>query len=300
VTERSARGNALLGHAAMLLFAALIAGAFSIGKRAAPFIDPGALTAARFVLAGCVVAAMLAAFGIKPRQQDFTAPWRYLILGGLMGGYFVFMFEALKTAAPVSTSAMFTLIPAMSAGFGWLMLRQRTTPVAMFALLIGAVGAVWVIFRADIAAILALDLGYGESIFFVGCVCHALYTPMVRKLNRGEAVPVYTLLTIAGAAVVVGLYAAQSVLETNWVALASSVWIALVYLSVFTTGVTFALLQFAALYLPSGKVMAYGYLTPSFVALYEGISGHGWPEPQVWIGVALILCALMILLVGED
>jgi drug/metabolite transporter (DMT)-like permease len=284
----------------MFLFAALIAGAFSIGKRAAPFIDPGALTAARFLLAGCIVAAALAVFGIKPKRQHFRAPWRYLVLGGLMGGYFVFMFEALKTAAPVSTSAMFTLIPAMSAGFGWLMLRQRTTPVAMLALLIGAVGAVWVIFRADIKAILGFDLGYGESIFFVGCVCHAVYTPMVRKLNRGEPVPVYTLLTIMGAAVVVGAYAIQPVMQTEWAVLPMPVWIALGYLSVFTTGITFALLQFAALYLPSGKVMAYGYLTPSFVALYEGISGHGWPAPLVWVGVGLILCALLILLMGED
>ena len=79
-----------------------------------------------------------------------------------------------------------------------------------------------------------------------------------------------------------------------------AVWIALGYLAVFTTGITFALLQFAAMHLPSGKVMAYGYLTPSFVALYEGLSGNGWPTPVVWVGVGLIMCALLILLLGED
>lgn len=300
MVERVGRSNALLGHAAMFVFAALIAGAFSIGKRAAPFIDPGALTAARFLLAGAVVGGALLALGIRPRHAHFAAPWRYLVLGGLMGGYFVFMFEALKTAAPVSTSAMFTLIPLMSAGFGWMLMRQRTTPVAMIALAIGAVGAVWVIFRADIEAVLSFRLGYGESIFFIGCVCHALYTPMVRKLNRGEPVPVYTLLTIVGATLVVGLYAARPVIETEWSALPQAVWIALFYLAIFTTGITFALLQFAAMHLPSGKVMAYGYLTPSFVALYEGLSGNGWPTPMVWVGVGLILSALLILLIGED
>lgn len=300
MTERSPRSNALLGHVAMLLFAALISGAFSLGKRAAPLIDAGALTAARFVLAIIVVGAALAVFKIRPKQSDLSSPWRYLVLGGLMGGYFVFMFEALKTAAPVSTSAMFTLIPLMSAGFGWLLMRQRTTPVAMLALLIGAVGAVWVIFRADWSAVVGLKLGYGESIFFIGCACHALYAPMVRKLNRGERVPVYTFLTIVGATVVIGLYAARPLVETDWVALPWVVWFTLGYLAIFTTGITFALLQFAALHLPSGKVMAYGYLTPSFVALYEGLSGNGWPAPMVWVGVGLILCALLILLLGED
>ena len=300
VTEKTVRSQALLGHAAMFLFAALIAGAFSIGKRAAPFIDAGALTAARFGLAFIVVGVALLVFGIKPKRSDLTAPWRYLVLGGLMGGYFVFMFEALKTAAPVSTSAMFTLIPLMSAGFGWLLMRQRTTPVAMLALLIGAVGAVWVIFRADLSAVLGFRLGYGERIFFIGCACHALYTPMVRKLNQGEPVPVFTILTIVGAAIVVGLYAIRPLAETEWSTLPSAVWIALVYLAVFTTGITFALLQFAALHLPSGKVMAYGYLTPSFVALYEGLSGNGWPAPLVWVGVGLISVALLVLLLGKD
>lgn len=284
----------------MFLFAALIAGAFSIGKRAAPFIDPGALTAARFLLAACVVGAAMAVFGIRPKRAHLAAPWRYLILGGLMGGYFVLMFEALKTAAPVSTSAIFTLIPLMSAGFGWVLMRQRTTSVALVALLIGAVGAVWVIFRADLAALLSFDLGYGESIFFIGCVCHAIYAPMVKRLNRGEPVPVYTLLTIVGAGLVVGVYAMRPVIETDWGNLPDTVWIALIYVSIFTTGITFALLQFAAMHLPSGKVMAYGYLTPSFVALYEGLSGNGWPAPMVWVGVGLILCALMVLLFGQD
>lgn len=284
----------------MMLFAALIAGAFSIGKRAAPFIDPGALTAARFVLAGCVVAVALVLIGVRPHRLHLLAPWRYLILGGLMGGYFVFMFEALKTAAPVSTSAIFTLIPAMSAGFGWLIMRQRTSPVALLALMIGAIGALWVIFRADLEAFLAFDLGYGESIFLIGCVCHALYTPLVRKLNRGEPVPVFTLLTIVGAALVIGIYAVRPVLETDWHNLPNAVWIALVYLSIFTTGITFALLQFAALHLPSGKVMAYGYLTPSFVAIYEGLGGNGWPAASIWIGVGAILSALLILLIAED
>ena len=300
MTGFNSRGSALRGHAAMLLFAALIAGAFSIGKRAAPFIDPSALTAARFVLAGVVVGAALFFFKIRPERTHFVAPWRYLILGGLMGMYFVFMFEALKTAAPVSTSALFTLIPLMSAGFGWILLRQRTTPVAMVALAIGAVGAAWVIFRADLAAFLSFDLGRGESIFFVGSICHALYTPMVRKLNRGEPVPVFTLLTIVGAIVVIGVYAAPAVLATDWMTLPAIVWLTLAYLAIFTTGITFALLQFAAMHLPSGKVMAYGYLTPSFVAIYEGLSGNGWPAPLVWVGVGLILCALLILLLGED
>lgn len=284
----------------MLVFAALIAGAFSIGSQAAPFIDPAALTAMRFAGAGCVMGAVVLATGTPLRREHLRAPWRYLLLGGLMGLYFVLMFEALRTAEPISTSAMFTLIPAMSALFGWLLMRQVYPPLAQIALVIGAIGSIWVIFRADMDALLALRLGRGESVFFFGCVAHALYTPLVPRLNRGEPVLVFSLGAIVGAFIVVGLYAAPALMATEWGTLPGIVWVTVAYLAIFTTTSSFALLQFAALRLPSGKVMAYGYLTPAFVALYEGMLGHGWPDAVVWAGVGVIICALVILLFGAD
>jgi drug/metabolite transporter (DMT)-like permease len=44
------------GHLAMLSFSALIAGSFSLGAMAAPFVDPAALTTFRFLLAGLLLA----------------------------------------------------------------------------------------------------------------------------------------------------------------------------------------------------------------------------------------------------
>ncbi len=55
------------------------------------------------------------------------------------------------------------------------------------ALLIGALGALWVVFRADIATLRQFAGGRGELIYFWGCMAHAVYTPLVRKLNRGES-----------------------------------------------------------------------------------------------------------------
>ena len=299
---RKTAREALWGHGAMLVFAALIAGAFSIGKMAAPHIDPAALTALRFVLAATVMGFVLFLVGQRLEVRFWAAPWRYAVLGALMGGYFVLMFEALKTAQPVSTSALFTLIPAMSAIFGWVLLRQRTTPWATGALGVGAVGAAWVIFRGDVDAMLSLRIGPGETIFFFGCICHALYTPMVKRLNRGEPVLVYTFGTIVGALVVVGIYAVPAVVGTDWPGLPGIVWFTVAYLAIFTTAGTFALLQFAALRIDAGKVMAYGYLTPAFVALYEGALGHGWPRASILVGVVLIVSALAILLLepGEE
>lgn len=283
------------GHLAMLAFSALVAGSFSLGVLAAPHIDPGALSVVRFALAGLLVGAAAAATtGI--RRQTWVAPWRYLVLGGLLGAYFVLMFEGLKTAAPVSAAAVFTLTPLMAAGFGWLFLRQRLTARMAVALAIGGAGALWVIFRADLAALMAFQVGRGEAIYFVGCVAHAAYAPLVRKMNRGEPAVVFTFGMMVAGTVLLALYAWPAVVATEWAGLPGIVWVTLLYVAVAASAMTFVLLQYASLRLPAAKVMAYTYLVPSWVILWE-IVLHGLVQPGlVLVGVAMTVLALGLLL----
>jgi drug/metabolite transporter (DMT)-like permease len=283
------------GHLAMLTFSALVAGSFSLGALAAPHVDPGALSALRFLLAGLIVGtAALATTGL-PRTA-WTAPWRYVVLGGLLSAYFVLMFEGLKTARPVSAAAVFTLTPVMAAGIGWLLLRQRLTGRMAAALLIGAAGALWVIFRADLAALLALEIGPGEITYFWGCVAHALYAPMVRKLNRGEPAVVFTFgMMVAGTALLTA-WSLPAIRATDWTALPAIVWVTLAYVAIAASAMTFVLLQYATLRLPAAKVMAYTYLVPSWVILWE-IALHGAVPPLlVLAGVAMTALALWLLL----
>jgi drug/metabolite transporter (DMT)-like permease len=148
----------LLGHLAMLLFAALVAGSFSLGALAAPHLDPAALNAVRFAIGTASIAGVALAMmgGRMPRP---VAPWRYLVLGGLMAVFFVTMFVALRHTDPVSTGAVFTLMPVFGAIFGYFILGQVPRPVVLASLVFAGLGALWVIFDGDIDAILAFDLG---------------------------------------------------------------------------------------------------------------------------------------------
>jgi len=287
------------GHLAMLGFSMLVAGSFALGVRIADAISPTALTTARFALALAAMAGLAAATGGLTRRA-LAAPWRYLVLGGLLALYFVLMFEGLKTAPPVSAAAVFTLTPVMAAGFGWLLLRQRLTRRMAGALALGGAGALLVIFRADPAALLRLDLGRGETVYFAGCVAHALYTPMVRRLNRGETPVTFTLGTMAGALVLLTGAGWGEVRATDWAALPPLVWVTLVYLALFASAASFVLLQYASLRLPAAKVMAYTYLIPSWVILWEIALGGTIPPLAVTAGVAMTAAALGLLLKDED
>jgi drug/metabolite transporter (DMT)-like permease len=286
------------GHLAMLLFAALVGGSFSLGALAANEIAPLAFNAVRFWIAAVILGAVVVWRGGVGGAMN--APWRYVVLGVLYAIYFWLMLEGLRTAAPVSASAVFTLTPLMAAVFGLVLLRQRFTARIATALGIGAVGALWVIFDADPAALMAFDIGRGEAVFFIGCVAHALYAPMVRLLNRGEPALVFTLGVLVVGAVALTALGWRDIGATDWGALPGVVWAALLYMAVFTTAVTFVLLQVAALRLPSSKVMAYTYLMPGSVILWELGLGGELPEAVILIGVALTVAALVMLLRDEE
>ena len=286
------------GHLAMLGFSALVAGSFSLGVIVANDIAPQAITAARFVLA-TIVMGMVAFLQGDLRREYWQAPWRYFVLGALFTLYFVLMFEGLKTANPVSVAAVFTLMPLMSALFGWWLLRQVTTPRMALALGIAACGALWVIFRGDPAALWAFDIGRGEMIYFVGCIAHALYTPMVRKLNRGEGAAVFTFGMLVAGSVILGIVGFDDIRATDWAALPGMVWITIAYLTLFSTASSFFLLQYASLRLPSAKVMAYSYLTPAWVMLWEiGLDSMLPPTPLLF-GIGATIIALLMLLRKE-
>ena len=286
------------GHLAMLGFSALVAGSFSLGVIVANDIAPQAITAARFVLA-TIVMGMVAFLQGDLRREYWQAPWRYFVLGALFTLYFVLMFEGLKTANPVSVAAVFTLMPLMSALFGWWLLRQVTTPRMALALGIAACGALWVIFRGDPAALWAFDIGRGEMIYFVGCIAHALYTPMVRKLNRGEGAAVFTFGMLVAGSVILGIVGFDDIRATDWAALPGMVWITIAYLTLFSTASSFFLLQYASLRLPSAKVMAYSYLTPAWVMLWEIGLGSVLPPTPLLFGIGATIIALLMLLRKE-
>lgn len=284
------------GHLAMLLFSLIVAGSFSFGKIIAPDIDPVALTAVRFVLAAGILGIALGVSG-RIKFSDYRQPWRFFVLGGLFLLYFVLMFEALKTALPVSISAIFTLMPLAAAALDRIFFRRKTTRLIWIALTIGAVGALWVVFRGSITTIISLSIGYGEILFFIATILHAIYAVLLPKLRRGDPVHATTFGVTAAAAIMLVAFFWPRVLATNWSEMAVYVWAVVLYLAVLATLGTFSLITIAATRLPSAKVTAYTYLTPFWVVLLESLLGNGVPATLVLLGGVPIAAALFLLFV---
>jgi len=299
LTRHATGREKLTAHLAMLLFAVLIAGSFSLGGLAATRMPGFAINLVRYAVAtGAMLAFGLFFFGSKPRFP--AASWRFLLLGGLMAVYMSTMFKALEFTSPVSTGAVFTLMPLVSAGFAWLFMRQVTRPGVLLSLVIAAAGAIWVIFRGDIDAILVFDVGTGEMIFFVGVVCHAAYAPLLRKLNRGEQAFDFAFWGVAATFLWLFIPGVPAFATVDLAQAPAIVWIAILYLAIVTTVITFLLIQYASMRLPAPKVLGYGYLTPSFIILLEGLIGHGWVHPSVMAGALVTACGLLVMALLPD
>ena len=282
-------------HLAMLGFSVLVAGSFSLGSIIANDISPIALTAVRFILAAIVIGIIAISTG-SVTQAALKSPWRYLVLGVIFSVYFVLMFEGLKTATPVSTVAIFTLIPAVSAIAGFVILGQIVSSRIVVALIIGALGALWVIFRADIQLLSTFSIGRGELIFFVGCIAHAIMPILFRLLNRGENPLMVTFGLLISGAIILCIIGAREIIETDWIGLPTIVWVVIFYVSICASAITFVLLQFASMHLPATNVMAYTYLTPIWVLVWELFLGHSVPPLWVLGGVFLAVVSVTLLL----
>ena len=123
---------------------------------------------------------------------------------------------------------------------------------------------------------------------------------MVRKLNRGEPAVVFSFGMLVAGFIILTIFGWADIRATDWANLPAIVWITLFYVAIFASAITFVLLQFATLRLPSAKVMAYTYLTPSWVIVWELSLGNGFPQPLVLAGIGLTVVALAMLLKQEE
>ena len=278
----------------MLAFSFLVAGSYSLGGQIPNLIDPVALMTIRFGLAA-ILLGFIAIATFRFELTYVSAPWRFLVLGGLLATFFALMFVALKSATPLSTSAIFTFTPFLNALFGALILKQKPSLSVLLVLVFGSAGALWIIFEGDLYELFALNIGKGEAIFFVGCVAYALYVPLAAKLNRGEPTAFAVFFsTVAGFVLLLSL-SAQRLVSTEWIALPSIVWLSLAYLIVGSTVLTFLLIQFAALNIDSLNVTSYTFLTPGWVLLWEWALTRSFPTATTLVGVIITVTVMIIL-----
>ena len=288
-----ARTGKAHAHALAILIIVIISTSFPLGEHITHGLDPAVLMCIRFVLAAFLMAPIVAwREGLSlPAPRSFL---RYLALGAPLAFFFWCMFESLRTTSGLNTSAIFTIVPGLSALFGAVLVGERLGLHRLAALVLGMIGALWIVFRGDPARLLNLEVNIGDGIFLAGCLGYAIYGSLIKRLHRGEPVLVQTFWTMVAAGL--WLLAASNVKlwRTDWARVEAVVLGGIVYLAILPTVVTFFLTQYTTLRIGPTRVMAYSYALPAIVLLIDLALGKPAPPLLTVPGLAIVLAASLV------
>ena len=287
------------GHMAMLLFSLLVSGSFVLGSIIANLISPDLVTFLRFLIAFIAIA-ILILYQNKFCFLKYLSIGRSLILGALISIYFITMFEGLKTASSTSMAVVFTLTPLLAGFFDLIFSNRVMSKKVWITVVVAAIGALWIIFDGNIQNFINFKVGYGEKLFFIGCICHALYAALIPKFNNGEPAIIQTFGTLISGIIILGLFSNKEIIYYSWIDFPVIVLLTILYLAIFATAASFFLIQYSAVRLSSIKVMAYTYAVPIWVVLLQIIFLQQLPNTITFVGAFVILVSLLILLFNDE
>ena len=287
------------GHMAMLLFSLLVSGSFVLGSIIANLISPDLVTFLRFLIAFIAIA-ILIFYQSKFCFLKYLSIGRSLILGALISIYFITMFEGLKTASSTSMAVVFTLTPLLAGFFDLIFSNRVMSRKVWITVVVAAIGALWIIFDGNIQNFINFKVGYGEKLFFIGCICHALYAALIPKFNNGEPAIIQTFGTLISGIIILGLFSNKEIIYSSWIDFPVIVLLTILYLAIFATAASFFLIQYSAVRLSSIKVMAYTYAVPIWVVLLQIIFLQQLPNTITFVGAFVILVSLLILLFNDE
>jgi len=287
--------SARRAHQSMVVSTLLVATSFPVVAAIAGDLSSIVLTVVRFALAVLLFLPLVALRHRKEMLPTWRSLARYGLLSAPLVGFFLAMFEALRTTTAVNTGALYALVPIFAALIAFFLVGERIHGRRALALVAGMIGALWVVFRGDPGRALALDLSVGDAYFLAGTVSLGLYVVLVKRMHRGEPMAVMTFWTLVTGTGWLVLFGWNDIAAARWDGVETRTIVAIFYLALFTTLVTFLLTQHAVTVIGPTRTMAYSYLNPALVALLAwalGDAAIGWMAVP---GVALSLISMAIL-----
>lgn len=291
IIEENSKRNA---HGFMLLSILLAATSFPVGAAITNDLPPAVMMFIRFLLAALLFLPYLM-FKNTLNIPSIKKIFGYVLLSIPLAVFFWCMFESLRYTSVINTGALYTLVPAITALYALIINKEVTRKFRSLGLLIGTLGALWIVFRGSYAALINLNLNYGDFIFIVGCLFLGLYNPLIKKVYSGEPMEVMTFWVLMCAAGWLLLVSAPQLIDIDWVNVSSKVYAGILYLSLFTTLITFFLLQLSVVRIGPTKVAAYGFLTPIFVILISMVIGTEHFELITLPGMLMVVGAMCII-----
>ncbi|WP_236702514.1 DMT family transporter [Thalassomonas actiniarum] len=284
----------LTSHGLAILMTLFIAGSFLSAAELSGIIHPVALTLLRFI--GAVIAFSPVILTIpKHRSAIKKVLPKSLIISLFYSVFFLCMFKSLETTTALNTTALYTLVPFITAVLCFVFFRETISGYMLNAYTMGTVGAMWVIFKGDINTIFALSLNNGDLYFLMGCFSMAGFSIAMKTLYQGESMPAMVFCTLIGGAIwmaLVLIFIGQP-LEIDKIR--ETDYFHILYLALFATLFSTLIMQKITVQLGPTKVMAYVFMTPALVILLQFVLQGQSINSPIYPGIILSVIATFYL-----
>lgn len=286
-------------HVGMLLWALLIAASFSAAAQVSQAIDPILLTGLRLLFCALVFLPLLLFKGDS--AMTVRGLFGHAVLGLLLAAYFGSLFEALRYTSAVNTGTMFTLVPLLTLLFEAVLMPDSHLKQRVLPMLMAAAGAVLLVLKG--AGPGELPSLYAVSVYGVGCVAMALYSPLSQRLKarslKGRGPVGMTFWNMLfGALFLLAFCGLSGGWRSASLLTVSDFWW-LIYLAVFATLATFWLLHRAIGVLAPSSVISYIYLSTLLLTLFHWFWLRQPPLPLEIIGALLVGIGMWALLMSS-
>lgn len=176
------RSPATLAVLALSGAALLWSGNFFAGHVAASIMPPATLSAARWLVA-LLLLLPFTGREIAANRDEILKRWPLWAAAGVLNiaVFTVLIYAGLAHTSLVNGSIIGSAAPIVVGLFGWLILAERTSLRARFALAVSTAGVTLIVLHGDLRNLIALDLNGGDLMLFLGISAFALYAVLLKR-----------------------------------------------------------------------------------------------------------------------
>jgi drug/metabolite transporter (DMT)-like permease len=284
--------RSLLTPLAAFCVAMAWSGSWITGKLAVASAPPLEISAARFIIAAVV----LAAIAIAARTDLGRGSLWAVVLAGVFGyfAYNAFVFVGL-TMAPASDGALIvpTLIPVLTAlAASFVGERLTATKLAGFAL--ASIGAALVIVSGQTGDEVSSRRLVGDLLMLLGAMCWAVYTVLGTIALRGRSpLAIVTIAAPIGAALLLplGFFEKGYSDVGSW---STGVWLNVLYLALAGSVASFIVFYWVVRRVGAGVAAMTSYFVPVLTLAMAVIFLGDRPEPLQLVGGVVILAGVRL------
>jgi len=284
--------RSLLTPVAAFCVALAWSGSWITGKLALASAPPLEISAARFIIAAVV----LAAIAIATRTDLGRGGLRPVVLAGVFGyvAYNAFVFVGL-TMAPASDGALIvpTTIPvltALAASF----VGERLTATKLAGFAVASIGAALVILAGQTGDEVSNRRLVGDLLMLLGACCWAVYTVLgTIALRTRSPLAIVTIAAPVGAALLVPL----GFLEKGYADVAgwsAAVWLNVLYLALAGSVASFIVFYWVVRRVGAGVAAMTSYLVPVLTLAMAVVFLGDRPQPLQLVGGVVILAGVRL------